>query len=808
PPQVGNGGGPLPAVGEATMRGNLMRNPADVTIYWGTTDGGTDIGLWDNSIDMGLLPIGNFQTNLSGLLFGVQYYTRNFATNAFGFDWPLNTALFKTLKPPATDITNLRVTNLTTNSAVLNADFNGVDSVYDVDLYWGPTDGGTDTSLWSNVVSFGFFTNQGATNLSHFVGGLTGNETNFYSWRITNCAETVWGGVSQIFEPLEPPAINNDAGAVPGVGQADLQGDLTAGSEADITVYYGLTDGGITPGAWDNSTHLGFLLEGPFQTTVTGLTFGVEYFYRTRGTNQLGLAWAPATTNFKSGLPPEAGISNNAATNVTLTTADLSATFNGTGSIFEATVYWGTTDGGTAPPAWSNNAVVGTFTNQGATNLIHSIGGLDSSNTYYYTWRITNCATSIWATPSVSFFQPDIQVLGINGSEIPDGLAADEPRGSDFGTAETFKDRTFTIQNAAFGTLMLTGAPLVSVTGSNAADFVVITPPADTSLGFGESTTFTVRFTPGAAGTRIATVSISSTDVDEPLIAFDVSGQQGVDADGPSSLLITVCGYDRATLNDFPVLLQLSTNILGFRYDQFSSPDDGADLRVINPFDGLPLNYEIDSWDTNGTSYVWVQVPAFAQDQCIRLTWGSAALVGNPAPLYSTNGATWSNNYQGVWHLSSTGGPALDATPNNNDGTVDVGVTRPAPTGAVNGAYAFNGVLDDAQVNLAGPINFGNTDNWSVSFWARQDNVDSLGMIVGDIGTDNSFIQIDAANNRVRFRNTAGLDHDFVEPAATADLEHFVLESDGSGIDLIRQGIPISRIASADVSLNIDALGR
>ncbi|MFZ4398357.1 MAG: DUF2341 domain-containing protein, partial [Kiritimatiellia bacterium] len=81
----------------------------------------------------------------------------------------------------------------------------------------------------------------------------------------------------------------------------------------------------------------------------------------------------------------------------------------------------------------------------------------------------------------------------------------------------------------------------------------------------------------------------------------------------PQQMMITFGGYTNRseTLTNFPVLVVLSNNVngSGFRYDDFLSPN-GYDLRFVdNLTDANRLNYEIESWNTNGASYVWVQVP-------------------------------------------------------------------------------------------------------------------------------------------------------------------------------------------------------
>ncbi len=139
----------------------------------------------------------------------------------------------------------------------------------------------------------------------------------------------------------------------------------------------------------------------------------------------------------------------------------------------------------------------------------------------------------------------------------------------------------------------------------------------------------------------------------------------------PSSMGISVAGYNKTdVLTNFPVLVVLSNGCAGFYYSAMSSPANGADLRFS--VDRLnEINYEIDQWNTNGASTVWVQIPAFQSNQAFYAHWGAAA----PKPNYTTNGSTWSNNYVAVWHLNeqvtagASGGSHYDSTTNVNTGT-------------------------------------------------------------------------------------------------------------------------------------------
>ncbi|MEM7396424.1 MAG: DUF2341 domain-containing protein, partial [Verrucomicrobiota bacterium] len=124
---------------------------------------------------------------------------------------------------------------------------------------------------------------------------------------------------------------------------------------------------------------------------------------------------------------------------------------------------------------------------------------------------------------------------------------------------------------------------------------------------------------------------------------------------------ITFCGYNKpATLTNFPALVSLGTHRAGFDYARFASPA-GNDLRFFDGTGSFELDYEIDIWNTNGESLIWVKVPRLVDSNtCIYAYWGQPALAG-AVEAYTTNGATWSEGYEGVWHMSQTN--PLDSSP-------------------------------------------------------------------------------------------------------------------------------------------------
>ncbi|NMH28211.1 choice-of-anchor D domain-containing protein [Flavobacterium silvaticum] len=84
--------------------------------------------------------------------------------------------------------------------------------------------------------------------------------------------------------------------------------------------------------------------------------------------------------------------------------------------------------------------------------------------------------------------------------------------------------RTYTIKNT--GNVALTvGTP--TITGPNAADFVILTPPA-ASVAINGTTTFTVRFDPSATGVRDAVINFTNNDFNENPYTFAVRGY-GID---------------------------------------------------------------------------------------------------------------------------------------------------------------------------------------------------------------------------------------------------------------------------------------
>lgn len=182
-----------------------------------------------------------------------------------------------------------------------------------------------------------------------------------------------------------------------------------------------------------------------------------------------------------------------------------------------------------------------------------------------------------------------------------------------------------------------------------------------------------------------------------------------------NGMKITFSGYTNGeTLQCFPVLVRLSTNIPGFSYSQFASSANGADLR-FTAANGRELPFEIEQWNTAGESQVWVQAPSIAStNDYITAYWGNST--DSAMPPSNTNGAVWStltgsNDFLLVYHLNRSGFPFTDSTLQY---PATSGVAPVLTTGEIGNGCSFNG---SSQFLNSGLVNIGKT--FTLSAWVN-----------------------------------------------------------------------------------------
>jgi len=207
PPGVDNAGGATNlTAGVAQLRGTLSNGSADVRLYWGLTDAGTNKASWANMSLLTNAATDSFSSNVSNLLYGLTYYYRCYASNAVGSAWAPATTNFTTLRP-SISLTNSAATGGTSTSAVLNATLACAGAVYQVSAHWNTVNGGTNASLWTHSAVVGTWTNVTSTNLNFSVADLTPNTTYYFTFRATNALHTLWAANVLSLTTLAAPPV-------------------------------------------------------------------------------------------------------------------------------------------------------------------------------------------------------------------------------------------------------------------------------------------------------------------------------------------------------------------------------------------------------------------------------------------------------------------------------------------------------------------------------------------------------------------------------------------------------------------------
>jgi autotransporter-associated beta strand protein len=204
-----------------------------------------------------------------------------------------------TTYPSLLSITNLPYADVTATSATFNASFKAELSLFDVNVYWGTSDGGDDAGAWGQTNLVGTFMNQTTmTNVSFETDALAVGTRYYYRFRLDNAATNIWGDPVITFQTLGAPTIGLGAGAEPFPGFATLNGSVVDGGQADITICWGLSDGGTNAVTdWDHNIAMGSQVSGiDFSADTTGALYGPTYYYRVYGTNTFGDDWSPVTS--------------------------------------------------------------------------------------------------------------------------------------------------------------------------------------------------------------------------------------------------------------------------------------------------------------------------------------------------------------------------------------------------------------------------------------------------------------------------------------------------------------------------------
>lgn len=165
-------------------------------------------------------------------------------------------------------------------------------------------------------------------------------------------------------------------------------------------------------------------------------------------------------------------------------------------------------------------------------------------------------------------------------------------------------------------------------------------------------------------------------------------------------------------LTNFPVLVVLNSSRIDYGHTQ----NNGEDIRFVDT-DGTPLDYEIETWNESGSSYVWVKVPEItgsSSTDYIYMYYGnSGASDGQDAA------GVWSD-YSMVYHLNDSSSSLTDST-GNTSGTGSSGISY-QQTGAIGYAVDVSSATGIGCGTLGSPLLTAET---TVSFWIYCNNIAS-----------------------------------------------------------------------------------
>ena|GEM_PF-2593694 len=197
-------------------------------------------------------------------------------------------------------VNNLPASNITDVSANFNGELSSTGQApTSVILYWDTVDHGTNTD-WANFVYFGLCP---PGNLSTNISGLNPKTTYYYTYCASNSFSKVFADNSETFKTYGIPKINNANGANNiGVSAAQLNANLTEGISADVTFYWGSTDGGTTPANWQFSQTVSNANEGLISYNLSSLLKTSVYYYTSYALNSYGSGWSPSSSYFKTKL--------------------------------------------------------------------------------------------------------------------------------------------------------------------------------------------------------------------------------------------------------------------------------------------------------------------------------------------------------------------------------------------------------------------------------------------------------------------------------------------------------------------------
>jgi O-glycosyl hydrolase len=624
-----------------------------------------------------------------------------------------------TLAPPTLDlevlpvIANTEPTNIAAKSASLNAalDANAKNyGIYDVYVHYGTSDGVTNAGVWGKSEYVGSWTNMSA-NVSFVASNLQPSTNYYYTFQASNDTGTVWASPSWQFTTLdwtgETPVVSNWPTASPiTYGQAVSNATLTGGS-ASVTGDFSYDLPGFVPNA---GTYAAAVTFTPDDITNYNTVAGVVTVAVFRATPTV-VTW-PTASSIEEGQALSESILSGGSASVVGSFAFASPADMPSAGTNTHDVVFTATDAGNHNTVTGSVAVVVTPPPTPATVTLS-----DLSQPYDGSGKSVTVTTDPAGLATVVTYG---------------GSAALPVNAGSYAVVATVVQAGYS--GSTNGTFQITQAdPVVSIWPTATSIVEGQSLSASTLVGGTASEpgifTFDSPATTPPVGTYTAAVTFVVSDSTNYRNVSGGEVEVTVEMRTTYSMQISFTNLPGgATLTNFPALVKLNTTNTE-NYGGFIGSANGYDLRFWTnaTFTGTELNYEIESFDNTGNSYIWVQVPELTQGSSIWATWGDDNYTSQQA--YTTNGAVWSEGFAGVWHFNEN---VFDSTSNGRDGT-DTATTDTA--GIAGRARAFGGTNTASVVVIDdGDIDYGIGDQITVLAFARmtapQDGINAMGYIV------------------------------------------------------------------------------
>ena len=233
-----------------------------------------------------------------------------------------------------------------------------------------------------------------------FLGNI--DEVAYYGTALSAARVAAHYAAATTSNPNAPIVTTATATSITASG-ATIGGAFTQVGSPDptVTMYYGLTNGGIVPANWSNSVALG-TRNSAFTTPITGLTAATQYYFIARAQNASGDSFGLPVQTFTTanGAP---SVANIAATNVVASGAIIGGQITATGGLTpNLTLYYGTTDGGTTAGAWASNVNLGAV----ATSATTTLTGLTPGTQYFFRAFASHAGGNNWAVATATFSTP------------------------------------------------------------------------------------------------------------------------------------------------------------------------------------------------------------------------------------------------------------------------------------------------------------------------------------------------------------------------------------------------------------------